>query len=171
MDLELVETLNGGDLVKNAKDLKVIYGFEAMPYMAMFGGNTEESTPTIRLANRQYNDFWANDLLWPKNASLQINSETERVMSSVPLTSFGRLQIEQAIKKDLNFFRDVAEVKVAVTILSDDRIAIGIKLIQQVFVYIWDATNKELTDAEFIVTTTGTVRVKIFDYTFDFTFE
>ena len=171
MDLELIETLNGGDLVKNAKDLKVIYGFEAMPYMAMFGGNTEESTPTTRVEGEQYNDFWANDLLWPKDASLQINSETERVMNNVPLTSFGRLQIEQAIKKDLEFFRGVAEVKVAVTILSDDRIAIGIQLTQQVFVYIWDATNQELSEAEFVVTTGGTVNVQIFDFTFDFTFE
>lgn len=170
MDLEVVESLNGGDLVKTTKDLKVIEGFESMPYLAMFGGNVEESTPITRIVNRQYFDWWANNLLFPKDAGVQFNSETERALNNNALTSQGRIIIEQAVKKDLSFFSDVADIKVNVSIISDDRISIGIKIAQEVSVYIWDATNKELTDVEFIVSTTGTVSVKIFDFSFDFTF-
>lgn len=171
MDLKVIETLNGGDLVKTSKDLQVIYGFESMPYLAMFGGNVEENTPDLRISNRQYFDWWGNNLLFPKDPSVQFNSETERTLNSVALTSQGRVDIEEAVRKDLDFFRDVAEVKVEVNILSDDRVSIGIKIIQQIFVYIWDATNKELTDAEFIVSETGRVSFRIFDESFSIEFE
>lgn len=171
MDLKVIESDNGGDLVKNTKDLAVIYGFQNMPYLAMFGGNVQESTPQIRLQNRQYFDFWGNNLLFPKDASIQFNSETERVLNTTPLTSSGRVLIEQAIKKDLQFFNGFARVSVAVTIINDDHISIGIKIEQQIAVFIWDATNRELTDADFVVSSTGTVKFKIFDFTFSFDFE
>ena len=171
MDLKVVETLNGGDLVKTTKDLKVIYGLESMPYLALFGGNVQESTPSARIPNRQYYDWWGNNLFFPKNQSLQFNSETERILKNVALTSFGRTVIEEAVKKDLQFFKGFADVQVVVSIISDDRIILGIKIIQQVFVYIWDATNQELTDADFIVSSPPFVTVKIFDSSFDFSFE
>jgi hypothetical protein len=106
----------------------------------------------------------------PKDAAIQFNSETERVLNTTPLNSSGRLKIEQAIKNDLKFMTDFAEVKVEVKIINVDRIAIGIKIIQQKFIYIWDVTNKELIDAEFLMSS-GTLPYKIFDWTFDFTFE
>lgn len=170
MDLEIVETLNGGDLVKKAKDLSVICGLQNMPYLALFGGNTEESTPVIRLANKQYHDFWANEILWPKNLSLQFNSETERVLNTVALTSSGRVVIEQAIKKDLEFLRGEADVRVSVSIINDDRITIAIQILQQTFAYIWDATNRELTEADVVVGGGGRLQISYFDEFFDIEF-
>ena len=58
MDLKLIETGNGGDLVKNSKDLEVIFGFQNMPYLALFGGNPGFSTPTQRPENSQAFDWW-----------------------------------------------------------------------------------------------------------------
>jgi hypothetical protein len=176
MDLEIVETGNGGDLVKKPKDLSVVYGFESMPYMAMFGGNKEASTPLTRIETEQAFDWWGNNLLFPNDSSIQMNSETERALDSVALNSFGRIQIEKAVRKDLDFMKAFAEVSVVVSIIGIDRIAIAIRikrldnLQQRAFIYIWDATSSALIAREGELQG-NIVSTKIFDETFDFSFE
>jgi len=44
MDLEIVETLNGGDLLIKNNDLSMIEGLQNMPYIGMFGGNVGHVT-------------------------------------------------------------------------------------------------------------------------------
>lgn len=168
MDLLIVETGNGGDLVKITKDVKVINGFQGMPYLAMFGGNFEESTPDLRSSGKQYFDWWGNDLLFPKDSSVQMNSETERALSQNPLTSYGRVKIEQAVKKDLEFLSDIADVSVTVAIPSDDRLIIAVKIDQSAFALIWDATKRELLQGEAYVDG-NVIYINTFDMTFDFT--
>ncbi len=171
MDLKVIEGNNGGDLVKNPKDLQVIYGFQNMIYLGLFGGNVEESTPEVRVDGRQYFDWWGNNLLFPKDASVQFNSDTERTLNTVPLNSQGRVQIEQAVIRDLSFFKDIGEasVKVAVSIESGDRVLIGIKIGQQISAYIWDATMAELTEGV-VVVNGGSIAVQYFDDFFDLFF-
>lgn len=164
-------TYEGGDLVKNTRDIALVYGFENMPLLAMFGGNVEENTPSERLANQEYQDWWANDLFFPKNKSRQFNSDTERTINTVALSSSGILQIEEAIKRDLSFLNEFASVQVQVKLTDVDRIAIGIKIEQKVIVYLWDNTNKELIDAYALVSSPDYTPSGIFDETFDFTFE
>ncbi len=177
MDLQLVETQNGGDIVKKPKDLVVIEGFQNMIYLGMFGGNVEASTPLTRLENEQAFDWWGNNLLFPNDTSTQLNSLTERTLNNVALNSFGRTVIEKAVKKDLEFMSPFAAVSVTVSIISTDRIAIAIKVVrldnleQRAFIYIWDATNRELIEAEGIITVSGAVAARFFDETFDFSFE
>lgn len=176
MDVSVYESGNGGDLVKNAKDIKVIYGFENFPYLAMFGGNIKASTPTKRIASEQAYDFWGNTLFLQSNPAAQFNSETERALSDNPLTSSGRLQIESAIKKDLDFMKSFAIIKVATKIYSTDVLIIGISIrqpdnIQQKdFIFIWNATKLELYDKESGGGVLPPELSNIFDYTFDFTF-
>jgi hypothetical protein len=152
MDLEVIETKNGGDLVLKQRDISVIFGFQNMPYLAMFGGNLEASTPQTRVDSEQYFDWWGNELFFPDDDSLQMNSNTERVLGEVALNSFGRSLIEKAIKKDLDFMRSFAEVTVSVSIVSTNRAEIYIKIVrldnqsEREFIYIWDATNRELTE-------------------------
>ncbi len=154
MDLELVETNNGGDLVKTPKDLSVIYGFENMIYLGMFGGNVEASTPLQRVENEQAFDFWGNALFHPNDESVQINSLTERTLNTVALNSFSRKQIEDVVKKDLSFMNDFAKITVNVTIVSTDNLSIEIQAVrldnleQRTFIYIWDVTNKELLERQ-----------------------
>lgn len=161
MDLELKETGNGGDVIKNTNDLSVIEGFENMIYLGLFGGNVASDTPQQRLDTEQAFDFWGNNLLLPNDPSTQFNSQTERTLNTVVLNSAGRVIIEEAIKSDLAFMNSFAQVAVDVVIISTDRIAIGImvrqpdNLQEREFVYIWDATNKELTDREFATITSG----------------
>jgi len=151
MDLQIVETGNGGDLVKKTKDLLTIEGFQNMPYLAMFGGNVREDTPTRRIATQQNFDWWGNGLLMPNDQSLQFNSQTERALNTIALTSSGRALIEQAVAADLKFMKAFAQVAVAVSIVATDKLVIGVRLQkpdnleQRDFIYIWDATLKELT--------------------------
>lgn len=180
MDLEIVETGNGGDLIKRSRDLSVIRGFENMPYLAMFGGNVEASTPFRRNQSQQAFDWWGNTLMFANNQAMQMNSETERLLKNVSLTSAGRILIEQSIKKDLEFMRAFAEISVTVQIINVNRILIGLRIVkpdnlsQRVFVYIWDATNLELTEREALPRGRGFVVENgegIFDFTFDDSFE
>jgi hypothetical protein len=150
VDVKVIETGNGGDLSRKTKDLFVIEGLENMPYLGMFGGNVQANTAVKRLLNEQAFDFWGNNLFHPNDYSLQFNSLTERTLNNTALTSAGRLLIENAVKKDLQFMQPFAEVDVEVSILATDKIKIFItiqelgNLQSKEFIYIWDATKKEL---------------------------
>lgn len=153
MDIQLIETGNGGDFVKTSKDLSIIFGFQNMIYLGLFGGNVEASSPTFRVESEQAFDFWGNSLVFKDNKSLQFNSETERILNNVALNSSGRLRIEDAVKKDLEFMSEFANVVVSVSLLGLDKVEISILVVkpdnvQDVsFIYIWDSTNRELIDA------------------------
>lgn len=177
MDLELIETGDGGDVIKYKNDLSVIFGFQNMPLLAMFGGNVQASTPQNRLETEEDFSFWGNGLLMPQQSGLQFNSETERILKNVAINSTGLTLIEQAVNNDLKFMQDFATVSVSVAIISDDRIAIGIRLKQpdnlqqQDFIYIWNATNQEFIRRDFQSITPNIDRVRFFDGYFDLYFE
>lgn len=151
MDLQLLETGNGGDLNRIGADLALVYSFENMPYLALFGGNKAAVTGP-RLATQQDFSWWGNALLFPNNPSLQFNSLTEKALDEIPLTSSGRLLIEEAIKKDLEFMRPFANVSVSTEIVATDHIRIGIgiqrpdNLQRRDFIYIWE--NGQLSTPE-----------------------
>lgn len=177
MDLEIEETGNGGDYVKNPKDISIIGGFQNMVFLGLFGGNVEASTPNERLQGEQDFSWWGNSVLFKDNPDIQFNSITERRLIEVACNSAGRVKIEEGVKKDLAFMKAFAEVKVAVSIVSDDRLAIGIKLTrldnlqEREFIYIWDATNLELISKDSVTKfPKGSSLIPSFDYKFDFDF-
>ena len=106
MDLKLIETGNGGDIVKGAKDFEIIRGFQNMPYLALFGGNPGFSTPIVRPENQQAFDFWGNSLLMGENPGIQFNSLTENTLNSVPLTSFGLNKSSKLLFKNLGSWKN-----------------------------------------------------------------
>lgn len=171
MDLKLIESNDGGDLVKLTNDLAVIFGFENVPYLAMFGGNVKQSTPVIRDLSQQAFDWWGNNLFTPNDSRVQFNSETERALLTNSLTSAGRIAIENAVKFDLQVMSDYVNVDVQTEITAPDRLEMSIILkkpdnLQSVtFVYIWDATLQSLSTVLPTVSYAST-----FDYTFDSTF-
>jgi len=148
IDLEIIETGNGGDLVllQDANDLSVIFGWDNMPYLAMFGGNVGFPTPVTRPEEEQAFDFWANSLLFKTNPLIQFNSLTEKRLTTVALNSSGRLLIEADVKKDIEFMRSFATLKVTVSIIAVDTVEIEIfarrkdNQEEKRFVFIWDAT-------------------------------
>ena len=149
MDVLVIETLNGGDILVKGNDLVSAKGFENMPYLAMFGGNIEGSTPTVRVAGELNKDWWGNSFITSRPA--QANSDTERKMMTEPLTSSGRVRIENTVKNDLKFMRNFADVSVSVSILNDDVIGIRVRIVEpqniqaKEFQYIWDGARLSLT--------------------------
>jgi hypothetical protein len=125
MDLQILETGNGGDALLNGNDLKVVDGVENMPYLACFGGA----------------EFWGNNLLLSEVPSSQFLSETEQVMLSVPLNSSGRQAIENAMKRDLQFLLDNVPdttLNVDVRIVSDNKLECKVDFNGQQFYFLWN---------------------------------
>ncbi|NCX55599.1 MAG: hypothetical protein EBW87_00150 [Burkholderiaceae bacterium] len=154
MDLKIIETGSGGDVVlkESRCDLVTIDGLQNMAYLAMFGGNTESNTPNNRLSNEQAYDWWGNSALMFNEPGQQFNSETERVLNNTALTSAGREAIFQAVRSDLLFMKQFCRVAIAVSILTVDTVVLGIRIqepgtvTQKDYIYIWDATKRELED-------------------------
>lgn len=115
IDIALVETGSGGDFQKIGNDLAVIYGRENNVYIALFGGNVEESTPAVDKKERLAADYWANNLFYRNQPVKQLNSKTERTLNTTALNSSGRIKIENAVKEDLQFLVNQG-VLVAVTV-------------------------------------------------------
>lgn len=151
MDLKVIESGNGGDLVKTSKDLTVISGLGNMVYLGLFGGNVKASTPQKRLESEEAYDFWGNSLFNQNDPDVQFNSLTERTLNNVALSSSGRLRIEQAVIKDLEFMKQFAIVTPSVSIPETDKVLIYVKVQEpdnvqeQAFTFIWDATKNEVT--------------------------
>lgn len=148
IDLKVIESFDGGDLVLKGNDLEVVSGFGNMPYLAMFGGN-DESTPTQRVEGEQNFDFWGNTFI---PVAAQYNSLTEKTLRTVSLNSSGRLQIEQAVKRDLKFMEAFAKLDISVTILGVDKVKISIKQTEltnqevKESSYLWDGALQDLTE-------------------------
>lgn len=157
MDVAILETGNGGDLKIVSNDLAIQNGWGNMPYLALFGGNIEAST-IKRVPSQLAYDYWANNILWPQDESIQMNSETERTLKNVSLTSAGRIKIQQAVEKDLKFMKEFSNISVSVSIEGIDRVNITVKVRElnnfngrspdryRAYIFIWDATKQELGD-------------------------
>lgn len=152
MDLLINLSPNGGDLFRNGRDLATTESFETMVVLALWGGNVAQSTPVTRPANTQAFDWWGNSLLMSGQPQQQFNSLTERTMHQVPLTSAGRLLIQQAIEKDLEFMQPFAVVTVQTAIIATDVLQIDIRirrpddLRDQQYIFIWDAIAGQITN-------------------------
>ncbi len=150
-DLAIIETLNGGDFQLQGNDLAVVNSIENMIYLALFGGNIEESTQQSFIQAQSF-DYWGNSFLTPDQ---QFNSDTERTLNSTPLTTSGRVIIENAIKKDLDFFKVFgATVTVSVSIIATDKLSVNIKVMfpnQQASMTIINFRKAASADGDFFI--------------------
>lgn len=150
IDLQLVETGNGGDILLNGNDLAQVMGFENMPYLAMFGGNLAASTPQTRPAGEQAFDWWGNALLMPSLPSQQFNSQTERTLNNVALTSGNLITIQNAVNADIEFMKDFADITITVSIIGVNKIRIDLTIQEpgalsaKIYQYIWDGMAQDL---------------------------
>ena len=138
-DLILYENGNGGDLQLKGNDLATTDGLTNQPYLAWFGGNLTD-------------DWWGNKLLLTNDKSIQFTSYLENLLQNTALNSDGRNRIENFIKKDLEFLRTFVNIETSVSIISDDKLQIVVKLTKPdslnniSYSYIWDATQNELIE-------------------------
>jgi hypothetical protein len=127
-DLALLESGNGGDYQLKGNDLAVVNGTENMPYIAMFGGNIEQSTENNVVLEQSF-DYWGNTLLMNANQPIQFNSTVERTLKNIALTSAGRAVIENAIIADLQFIVNMGiPISVSVSIPATDRIEVELTI-------------------------------------------
>jgi len=75
VDLNIVETNDGGDCVLLSNDVQLISGLQNMPYIGMFGGNVEQSTEGPKITEQTF-DFWGNFLFHPTEQPIWFNSKT-----------------------------------------------------------------------------------------------
>lgn len=155
-DLALHETGNGGDIEIRGNDVDTTGSIFNLIYMGLFGGNPAASTTGEELETEQRQDWWANGLLFQDEPNIQMNSTLEQVLKEVALNSSGRLKIEEAVKSDLKFLDEIAEISVETEITDIDKIQITIlaqepdNIQEQAFVFIWDATKEELIESRTI---------------------
>lgn len=129
-DLAIQENGNGGDLVIGTNDLLTIFSIENQCYLAWFGGNKKQTTIVGRNTAQTF-DYWANDLLMRGFPSQQFNSLTEAKLDKITVTSEGRVELETAMKKDIEFLAEDfgTQFTVNVSIESDDRFKAKITII------------------------------------------
>lgn len=141
MDVILYESGSGGELNIKGRDIETGSGFFNQVYLALFGGNPEQSTePDIDTPRY---DYWGNFLF---DRPQQFNSETEKALNTNALNSAGRKDIEQAVKKDLELLGLDYSLSVLV---GHDRIEINVDFEEgREFRFIWDAARRELIETK-----------------------
>lgn len=127
-DFSIYESSNGGELLLINDDVNLADTLLQVVYIALFGGNVEAETLGNEKPNQIRNDWWANDLLFSDFKERQMNSLTERTLREVPLSSSGRIQIQNSVQEDLRFLQSVVDVKVEVKIINNHRVDIYVKL-------------------------------------------
>lgn len=130
-DIGLHETGSGGDFSLLNDDLLVSESLYQQIYLALFGGNVEASTKTTYLPTEQRYDYWANSLIWSDAKTRQFNSETERTIKSVALNSSGRVAINAAIERDLEYLKDVISFTVVTSITSLTSVSLSISFTEK----------------------------------------
>jgi len=128
-DLTIRETLNGGDLVLEGNDLQLTNELTNQVYLALFGGNVEQSTDEINLeiANERF-DFWGNELFHQDEPEFQFNSAFERTLNRVALDTQGIQELEQVGEQDLSFLSEFGTVTFSISLVSHNRIRVYMNL-------------------------------------------
>lgn len=149
MDLRIIESKSGGDLVFECGDLRLIAEVYNQPYLARFGGNRAASTTDQLLENEQRGDYWGNILLLENRPNEQFNSKFEKALNEVELSSSGRVKLERIASDDMDYLDGFANADTKLSIESADRV----KLTDAVtvggntnFTYIWDNAKDEILE-------------------------
>jgi len=113
MDILIQEQGSGGEIIVRDNDLVVINGLENQPYLASFGGD----------------DWFGNSLFL--QGDQQLTGQTEKVLMTTTLNSEGRQLVENTLKQDLEYLKDIESgttIAVAATIADKNRIDAAITI-------------------------------------------
>ena len=149
MDLKLIETGDGGDLVFQNGDIKLTSEVYNQPYLAHFGGNIENSTTDEFSEEDEHGDYWGNSILLNDNPNEQFNSKFQKGLNEIELSSSGRLKLERIALADLDYLEGFSDIQSTVTITSADKIKLYDKLTKgnnDSFSYIWNESKDEIIE-------------------------
>jgi phage gp46-like protein len=153
IDIAFHETGSGGDINLTPNyDIDTVKGLFNQVYLALFGGNVEQSTSEFLQDSDERFDWWGNKYL---QEEYQFNSSFEKALYNNALTSSGLSKITEAAKKDLKYLRRYADIDISANIISRDRMKLIIYLRQPdkqtpKIIFIWDRTKNEIIEQSLI---------------------
>jgi len=127
-DILLYENGTGGEMKVISNDIALVETLFTQVYLAFFGGNLAANTKGNELKEQERFDYWANSLLFQGKPKKQFNSNLERALATTVYNSYGRIEIENAAKKDLEVLSSVVNTSVSISIVSQNRIKIVVFL-------------------------------------------
>ena len=151
-DIAIHESGTGGDFTLIGGDIETIKGITNQVYLALFGGNYEQSTSADVANQKERFDWWGNNYLAPEN---QFNSSFERTINDITLNSAGINRLVGAAKKDLQFLSDYADIEVSGSIVGINRFELQVILKEPdkkttKIVFLWDGTKNEIIQNEIL---------------------
>ena len=155
-DINLFEGGSGGEMRILNSDLLLTETIYQTIYLALYGGNVEQSTTSEETDLEENFDYWGNQLFYSNNPDKWFNSQTERVLSTVALNGEGRRLIEDAVNADLQFLNNVVNFEVEVSISSNNRAEIAIFISEfqnqsdRQLKMVWENSRNELIIQEII---------------------
>lgn len=178
MDLSIQLKSSGGDVVVKGNDFELVTSIFNQPLLGLFGGNVEMSTQDGTKDLNERFDYWGNELFFQEDQGQQFNSNFERELQNVSLTSAGIQKLQAVLLDDLKYLAPLGTVTANIFIDTVDRINIEVfiqepgELAEQLFKMIWDGTRAEEiiqgssitilnTPIDLIVTDLGWNKVKI----------
>jgi hypothetical protein len=155
-DINLFEGGSGGEMRILNSDLLMAETIYHTIYLALYGGNVEQSTTSEETDLEENFDYWGNQLFYSNNPDKWFNSQTERTLSTVSLNGEGRKLIEDAVNADLQFLNNVVNFEVEVSISSNNRAEIAIFISEfqnqsdRQLKMVWENSKNELIIQEII---------------------
>ena len=148
VDIMMFESGSGGDLSLQNDDIQTISGLSNQVYLALFGGNLQESTDENLAVLDERQDWWGNGLLPTEQ---QFNSIFEKTIRETTLTSGGIQTLINAAKEDLNYLTAYADIEISGSIVQTNRFELLVNLIEPdqqstKIKFIWDGTRNELIE-------------------------
>lgn len=144
----LYESGSGGEMALKNEDIEVIHGLTNQVYLALFGGNIEQSTSEDLdlLSIRQ--DYWGNKYL---ESEFQFNSTLEATLRTTALNINGLSIIKSAVEKDLQYLEKYADIDVEVSMIKVNFVQILIILHEPnneltKIKLVWNGTKDELIE-------------------------
>ncbi len=121
-DVRLFQTVDDGDISVVNGLFDMDGGLETAAYVSLFGGNEDDD-------GRKSSPFtwWGN--LDEIDTAYQYRSETQNLLQSLPLISANLLRVEDAAKRDLEWFKSfniASEVLVEASIPGINKIQIDV---------------------------------------------
>ncbi len=121
-DVHLCQTDNDGDITVVDGIIEMRDGIETTVYLALFGGNNNDSGGTSR-------QWWGN--LSENEPAKRYTSETQYLLETIPPISSNRQRIEDAIRRDLQFLLTegiATTIEVSATLPSINNILIDVQI-------------------------------------------
>ena len=150
----LYEDGNGGQMVLRNNEIIHTRSIATLAYLKMFAGNVSEKTRKENNTGELRSDWWANDPV--DNSEKWINSETEKVLRGIVISSSSRFDIEQAVKNDVKDLEGLGSVDVSVTFPSPNYVRIIITITEpnakssNRLIVTWDASRNEIIEKDII---------------------